>query len=148
MLRLLRCLDHRRFVEITLVVNVELAESILQAKDLPLLELGVFPARKALLAVMEARGVAWQTAATYFCSLMIFMAAVRGVCAESWDLERRDNCGKVSAWLSLVLCCAFDGRFTCLAYPDDVGRTTAKSGCVEGQPLARLRPDYVRTICR
>jgi hypothetical protein len=87
-LRLLRCLDHRRLVEIALVVNVELAESILQAKDLALLELGVFPVRKALLAVMEAHGVAWKTRATYFCSLMIFMAAVWGGCAERWGQAR------------------------------------------------------------
>jgi hypothetical protein len=55
-LRLLRRLDHRSFVEIALVVNVELAEGILQPKDLPLLELRVFPMRKPLLAIVEADG--------------------------------------------------------------------------------------------
>jgi hypothetical protein len=53
-LRLLRRLDHCGLVEVALVVNVELAEGILQAKDLALLELGVFPARNAWLAAVEA----------------------------------------------------------------------------------------------
>lgn len=59
MLRLLRRLDHGSLVEVALVVNVELAEGILQAEYLALLELGVFSARNALLAAVEARGVAW-----------------------------------------------------------------------------------------
>jgi hypothetical protein len=56
----LRRLDHRRLVEVALVVNVELAEGILQPKDLTLLELGIFSTRNALLAVMETHGVAWK----------------------------------------------------------------------------------------
>jgi hypothetical protein len=60
-LRLLRRLDHRGLVQVALVVNVELAEGILQAKDLPLLELRVFPARNALLAIVEADGDASKT---------------------------------------------------------------------------------------
>jgi hypothetical protein len=43
-LRLLRRLDDRGLVEIALVVQVELAEGILQPEDLALLELRVFPA--------------------------------------------------------------------------------------------------------
>jgi hypothetical protein len=77
-LRLLRRLDHRRLVQIALVVNVELAEGILQAEDLALLELRVLSARNAMLAAVavEAGGVAWRGAgATYFCSLMMFMVA-------------------------------------------------------------------------
>jgi hypothetical protein len=41
-LRLLRGLDDGALVEVALVVDVELAEGVLQAKDLALLELGVF----------------------------------------------------------------------------------------------------------
>lgn len=60
-LRLLRRLDHRRLVEVALVVNVELAEGILQAKNLALLELGVFSVRNTWLVAVEARGGAWKT---------------------------------------------------------------------------------------
>jgi hypothetical protein len=60
-LRLLRRFDHGCLVEIAFVVDVELAEGILQAKDLALLELRVFPARNALLAATEADRVAWKT---------------------------------------------------------------------------------------
>jgi hypothetical protein len=60
-LRLLRRLDDCALVEVALVVNVELAEGVLQAKDLALLELGVFPARNAWLAAVEADGGAWKT---------------------------------------------------------------------------------------
>ena len=44
-LRLLRRLDYRRLVEVALVVDVESAKGILQAEDVRLLELGVFPVR-------------------------------------------------------------------------------------------------------
>jgi hypothetical protein len=44
-LRLLRRFDYRRLVEVTLVVDVELAKGVLQAKDVALLELRIFPAR-------------------------------------------------------------------------------------------------------
>jgi hypothetical protein len=57
-LRLLRRLDHGALVEIALVVNVQLAEGVLQAKDLALLELGVLSARNASLAAVEGRGCA------------------------------------------------------------------------------------------
>jgi hypothetical protein len=78
MLRLLRGLDDGALVEVALVVNVELAEGVLQAKDLALLELGVFSVRNALLATVEPDGCwARQLAPTYFCSLMMFMLAVR-----------------------------------------------------------------------
>lgn len=56
MLRLLRALDGCSLVEIALVVDVELAESILQAEDLALLELGILPIRNAMLATVEASG--------------------------------------------------------------------------------------------
>jgi hypothetical protein len=55
-LRLLGGLDDCALVEVALVVNVELAEGILQAKDLALLELGVFPVRNGVLATVEADG--------------------------------------------------------------------------------------------
>lgn len=42
--RLLGRLDDRGLVEVTLVVEIKLAEGILQAENLALLELGVFPA--------------------------------------------------------------------------------------------------------
>lgn len=75
MLRLLGGLDDGALLEVALVVDVELAEGVLQPEDLALLELGVLPARNALLAAVEARGGAWKyaDATTYFCSLMIFM---------------------------------------------------------------------------
>jgi hypothetical protein len=60
-LRLLRRFDHGCLVEIALVVYVELAKGILQAEDLALLELRIFPARNALLAAIEADRVAWKT---------------------------------------------------------------------------------------
>jgi hypothetical protein len=60
-LRLLRRFDYRRLVEVTLVVDVELAKGVLQAKDVALLELRIFPARNALLAAIEADRVAWKT---------------------------------------------------------------------------------------
>jgi hypothetical protein len=57
-LRLLRRLDHGALVEIALIVNVQLAEGILQPKDLALLELGVLSVRNASLAAVEGRGCA------------------------------------------------------------------------------------------
>jgi hypothetical protein len=59
MLRVLRRLDHRRLVEIALVVDIELAEGILQAKDLALLELRVFPWRMVLASLREDKGGAY-----------------------------------------------------------------------------------------
>jgi hypothetical protein len=44
-LRLLRRFDYRRLVEVALVVDVELAKGVLQAKDVALLKLWIFPAR-------------------------------------------------------------------------------------------------------
>ena len=77
-LRLLRGLDDCSLVEVALVVNVELPEGILQAKDLALLELGVFPVRNALLATVEPNGCyERELATTYFCSLMMFMLAMQ-----------------------------------------------------------------------
>jgi hypothetical protein len=69
-LRLLRGLDDGGLVEVALVVDVELAESILQAEDLALLELRVFPERNAPSVRGEAGGVR----GAYFWSLMMFMA--------------------------------------------------------------------------
>ena len=43
MFALLRRLDDRRLLYVSLVVDIELAEGILQSEDLRLLELGVFP---------------------------------------------------------------------------------------------------------
>jgi hypothetical protein len=75
-LGLLRRLDDGALVEVALVVNVELAEGILQAKDLALLKLGILSARNAWLANRRSRRARIEDAgATYFCSLMIFMAA-------------------------------------------------------------------------
>lgn len=78
MLRLLRGLDDGSLVEVALVVDVELPEGILQAKDLALLELGVLPVRNAWLATVEPNGCCQrELALTYFCSLMMFMLAVQ-----------------------------------------------------------------------
>lgn len=56
------------------------------------------------------------------------------------------SCGKVSAWLSLAVCCAFGGCFSCLAYPDDVGRNRqVDRRAVEGHLQQQRLPDYVRT---
>jgi hypothetical protein len=60
-LRLLRRLDDGALVEVALVVDVEPAEGVLQAKDLALLELRVFPARNVSLAAVEADGGASKT---------------------------------------------------------------------------------------
>ena len=56
MLRLLRALDGGSLLEIALVIDIELAERILQAEDLALLELGILPVRNATLATVEASG--------------------------------------------------------------------------------------------
>lgn len=96
-LRLLRRLDDGRFVKVALVVDVELAEGILQPEDLALLELRVLPAllpsasQDGLIArsSVERRGA-------YFCSLMTFMAAgvVWGVVLEGRGEEKsRDEKG-------------------------------------------------------
>ena len=53
-LRLLGRLDDGGLVEVALVVDVELAEGILQSEDLALLELGVFPA-----ALLSASACTW-----------------------------------------------------------------------------------------
>lgn len=108
-LRLLGGLDHRGLVEIALVVDIELAKGILQAKDLTLLELGVLPVRNALLATVEPGGcVSNRRDTAYFWSLIMF------ILAEFWESERSREGrqkdieeAKVSAWLSLVLSCAF-----------------------------------------
>lgn len=62
MLRLLRGLDDGSLVEVALVVDVELAEGVLQPEDLTLLELRVFPARNVLLATFQADRVVWECA--------------------------------------------------------------------------------------
>lgn len=41
-LRLLGCFDHRGFIDIALVVNIELSKGILEAKYILLLKLGIF----------------------------------------------------------------------------------------------------------
>ena len=108
-LRLLGGLDDRGLVEIALVVDIELAKGILQPEDLALLELGVLPARNALLATVEAGGcVSNRTGPTYFCSLIMFILAED--CESERSREGRQRVmeeAKVSAWLSLVLSCAF-----------------------------------------
>jgi hypothetical protein len=82
-LGLLRRLDHRRLVEVALVVDVELAKGILQPENVRLLELRVFPARGVLLAGVEAGGGAWNGGiarrAAYLWILMMFMAGGCGV---------------------------------------------------------------------
>lgn len=42
-LRLLSCLDYRSFVNIAMIVNVKFPECVLEAEDVCLLELGIFP---------------------------------------------------------------------------------------------------------
>lgn len=60
MLRLLGRLDDGRLVNVALVVDVELAEGILQAKDLALLELGILSARNGSSVTVEPRGSPWK----------------------------------------------------------------------------------------
>ena len=76
-LGLLGGLDDGGLVEVALVVDVELAEGVLQAKDLALLELGVLPARNGCQSLQkpEAGGSAWEAEAeAHLWSLMMFMA--------------------------------------------------------------------------
>ena len=70
-LGLLGGLDDGGLVEVALVVDVELTEGVLQAKDLALLELGVFPARNGCQSLRKSRGPAWKA---HLWSLMMFMA--------------------------------------------------------------------------
>lgn len=110
MLRLLRRFDHGRLVKVALVVNIELAEGVLQPEDLALLELGVFPACDVWLATMEPDGGAWKTRKHLLLQLDdIHGGGSRWVCGEMASEGSRNSCGKVSAWLSLDRCCAFDG---------------------------------------
>jgi len=100
-LRLLRGLDDGALVEVALVVEVELAEGVLQPEDLALLELRVFPAP---LAWRKAKRRTWR--GTHFCSLMMFMMAElarRGGGGLDGE-ERRARVGRESAWLRLVVC--------------------------------------------
>jgi len=78
------CLDHGRFVNVTLVLDVQLAEGILQAKYVLLLELRVFPVylqfswsqlRSSIPETGKAR-VGQEN--TNFCILMTFM--VKDLC--------------------------------------------------------------------
>jgi hypothetical protein len=59
-LRLLRGFNDGGLVEVALVVDVELPKGVLQAKDVALLELRVFPARIVALAAVEGAGGAWK----------------------------------------------------------------------------------------
>jgi hypothetical protein len=74
-LGLLGGLDDGGLVEVALVVNVELAEGVLQAKDLALLELGVFPARNGGQSLRKPGDQRGRRA--HLWSLMIFMAGYR-----------------------------------------------------------------------
>ena len=122
MLRLLCRLNDGALVDVALVVNVELAEGILQPEDLALLELRVFPARNALLAAVEAGGGAWKYAdATHFCSLMMFIVA------EVWGVDWGDVCvtsKDIAARQSL-----------CLAQPREFMRNSAAQSmrCILGE---------------
>jgi hypothetical protein len=108
-LRLLRGLDDCAFVEVALVVNVELAEGILQAKNLALLELRVLPRRNALLATVEANGCCERELARTYLLLQLDDVHVGDVSEEPSDAEEKDILsGKVTAWLRLVVGCAFD----------------------------------------
>jgi hypothetical protein len=61
--------------------------------------------------------------ATHFCSLMIFMAAEGGEYGEQWGRSRQVIAAAKSLPGSASYCVARStGLFTCLAYPDDVGR--------------------------
>jgi hypothetical protein len=74
-LGLLGGLDDGGLVEVALVVDVELAEGVLQAKDLALLELGVFPARNGGQSLRKPGDQRGRRA--HLWSLMIFMAGYR-----------------------------------------------------------------------
>lgn len=108
MLRLLRSLDHSALVEVALVVNVELAEGVLEAEDLALLELGVFSARNALSATVEYGGNArsFQSAARPNVLLELddvhFGDGLGGLEARVGAEEAKIPRGKVTAWHRLV----------------------------------------------
>ena len=74
--RVLYSSDCSRFIEITLVINVELSEGILEAKDLLLLELRILSIRRSAL-----RRLRWsytdgrKAASTYLVSLITFMVS-------------------------------------------------------------------------
>jgi hypothetical protein len=55
-LRLLGGLDDCSLVKIALVVDIELAECVLQAEDLALIKLGIFPVCNAMLTTVEDGG--------------------------------------------------------------------------------------------
>jgi hypothetical protein len=131
---LLGGLNDGRLVEIPFVVDVELAEGILQAKDLALLELGVLSARngcQALWNLGDLRG-----------SLPLELDDIHGCggvggIAESRKTDLRmvaeANTAKVTAWHSLVLRCAFNVRVLLVLLslcPDDAGGALAKMGTV------------------
>lgn len=60
MLRLLGGLDDCGLVEVAIVVDIELAESVLQAEDLALVKLGILPGCNGMLARVEGGGQAWK----------------------------------------------------------------------------------------
>jgi hypothetical protein len=144
-LRLLGALDDGALVEVALVVDVELAEGILQAKDLALLELGVFPVRNGLLATVEASGCREKGGApTYFCSLMMFMLAVR---VDRSLAQRGGYTGRQRDCLAPPRSgCAFVDFEPLFCLPDDdVGRLPRRTPRGAGRNLI---PDYVRTSPR
>jgi len=59
-LGLLGRLDDSRLIEVALVVDIELTEGILQAKDLALLELGVLSTSNGWSVTVESGGSPWK----------------------------------------------------------------------------------------
>jgi len=98
MLGLLGGLDNGALVEVALIVEVELAEGILQAKDLALLELGVFPGREDYYAA--AAGLI-MTNRTTILMMMIIIIVMVVVLKKAW--ERRIHKSRYEAKKDLLL---------------------------------------------
>lgn len=86
MLALLHSADSAGFVEVALVVCVEFAEGVLEAKDGTLVELGILPGTRE---IQFRIGLAWWGSEvvgymSYLCSLIIFMA----IMCRLWEEER------------------------------------------------------------
>lgn len=109
MLCLLGGLDDGRLIEVALVVDIELAEGVLQAKDLALVELGVLSVRngcQALWNLGDLRGsLPLELNDVHGCGGVGEMAEDR---KTGLEMVAEATTAKVTAWLSLVLRCAFD----------------------------------------
>jgi hypothetical protein len=144
-LRLLRGLDDCALVEVALIVNVELAEGILQAENLALLELGVLPRCNALLATMEGDGCCERELAPTYLLLQLDDVHVGDASEEQSDADEKEYTKRQSdclapprSGLRVRLLCA-----SCFAY-----LMTTWGGCQDGHRRGARRnpsPDYVRT---